>query len=414
VNSATHGKGDRHTIVYVVLDNGANSRVKALGRLSGAGVEFVYVSSRDVNVAPVPNLVVKPLPNPFGVLRTLGFHRLKRALDAVVYFPTRHRLYVVPVVNRLKSLIAADLARGKHVVVLTCTPPHALCVVGQKLKAKFPQIRWVIDWQDLWSYDAVYFDAVFSPYRARVKRLEHDLVLQSDLNVTTNGFAKRAVVDLHCVEPDKVTVINHHFDRRAVRTVSGQGPSGARRIVFMGGMFKPPKVPGGKFLEALKAVRSRGVNVELHLYGRQGYEFEKYRENAAEYGLIYHGYVPRAEVPDELLKYDYQLLLLEDLPNSKLIMHLKLPEYLDAGVPIVAIVPTGSAVEEIVQRTGTGHVIAADSDWVQGLGALLQSPANITRNEAEIARFDWSRVAADWRQALNLPASTPSATPKVA
>ena len=45
-----------------------------------------------------------------------------------------------------------------------------------------------------------------------MKRLEHDLVLQSDLNVTTNRFAKRAIQDLHGVEPNNVMVINHHFD----------------------------------------------------------------------------------------------------------------------------------------------------------------------------------------------------------
>jgi glycosyltransferase involved in cell wall biosynthesis len=402
-----HEDVDRPVIVYVVVDNGANSRVKALGKLGGVGIEVVYVSSRDVKVAPLPNLIVKPWPNPFGVLRSIGLHRVKGLVDSVAYFPTRHRLYVAPVVNKLKRLIGQDLSAGKRVVVLTCAPPHTLCLVGQKLKAEYPEIRWIIDWQDLWSHDEVYFNGVFGPYRSRVRNLEHELVLQSDMNVTTNGFAKRAIEDLHGIAPSRVTVINHHFDALAdpgfsyaAKPASNRAPV---RIVFMGGMFKPPKVPGGKFLEALRKARENGVDVELHLYGRQSYSFEPFRTREAEFGFTYHGAIPGSQVLTELRKYDYQLLLLEDLPNSKLIMHLKLPEYLRAGVPIVAIVPTNSAVQDIVERTKTGHVIAADSDWAQGLAALVRDSVVLDRNEGEIARFDWRNVQADWRYALDLP-----------
>ena len=101
---------DRGIIVYVVLDNGGNNRVRALGKMQDAGLDVVYVTSRDINVAPHRNVVVEYFWNPLGVLRLLGLNRLKRALDSVVYFPTRQRLYVTPVVNRLTRLIADDLA----------------------------------------------------------------------------------------------------------------------------------------------------------------------------------------------------------------------------------------------------------------------------------------------------------------
>jgi len=410
MNPAVDDSRDR-IIVYVVVDNGVNSRIRALGKLRCANLEVVYVTGVKVSVAPHQNLVVRPFPNPFGILRWLRLHRLKEAIDSIFYFPTRHRLYVAPVVSSLKKLIANDLKQQRRVVVLTCAPPHALCLVGKKLKRDFPQIRWLIDWQDLWSYDEVYFSQVFSLYRGRARRLEKDLIAQCDMNVTTNQFAKEAIENLCPVESHKVAVINHHFDGIADSPIAhGREPLQAPqtcRIVFMGGMFKPPKVPGGKFLEALKTARAAGVDVELHLYGSQGFEFERFRGREQEYGFAFHGSIPHAQVHGELRKYDYQLLLLEDLPNSKLIMHLKLPEYVQAGVPIIAIVPRGSAVEDIVQRTGTGYVIASDSDWAQGLGALLgdrlvRAPA---RNEPEIERLNWRSVERDWRRVLDLPQS---------
>ena len=408
MNSPANDISDR-AVVYVVADNGVNGRIRALGKLRCANLEIVYVTRVNVNVAPLQNLVIEPYLNPFGILRWLRMHRLKDAIDSMFYFPTRNRLYVAPVVSSLKKLIANDLKQQRRVVVLTCAPPHALCLVGKKLKKDFPQIRWVIDWQDLWSYDESYFNQVFRLYRGRARRLEKALMFECDMNVTTNRFAKEAIEALCHVDPHKVSVINHHFDAVEHCPVAElREPLQAlqtRRIVFMGGMFKPPKVSGGKFLEALKTARAAGINVELHLYGSQGYEFERFRGREREYGFAFHGSIPHAQVHGELQKYDYQLLLLENLPNSKLIMHLKLPEYLRAEVPIIAIVPRGSAVEDIVQRTGTGHVIASDSDWAQGLGALLGAPSvpMIVRDEEEIALFEWRNVERHWRRALDLP-----------
>lgn len=417
MNATAGGDAARRTIVYVVVDKGANSRVKALGKLIGDGVEVVFVSSQPINVAPASNLVVKYLPNPFGILRKFGLHRLKLIIDSAVYFPSRHRLYVTPVVRKLRRLIADDQAAGKRVVVLTCAPPHTLCLVGQKLKAEFPDVRWIIDWQDLWSHDEVYFNGVFPLYRPKVRRLERDLMFKSDMNVTTNRFAKQAIEVMQGAVPSKVAVINHHFDApmddAAGEMTASLLPRTPQRIVFMGGMFKPPKVPGAKFLEALRAARAGGADVELHLYGWQGHQFESFRGREVEFGLVYHGVVPRAEVLSELRKYDYQLLLLEDLPNSKLIMHLKLPDYLRAGLPIIAIVPKDSAVEDIVERTGTGLVIAANSDWAMELvklfgGGWVHLPE---RNEQEIAQFEWRHVEREWRVALGLPATEMASAP---
>ncbi len=212
------------------------------------------------------------------------------------------------------------------------------------------------------------------------------------------------------LSPERVVAINHHFESKRcdvnpepepMRPASVDAP----RIVYMGGMFKPPKVPGGKFLEALKGVRAVGrVKPELNLYGRQGVEFNSYNDRFGEYGAVWRGVIQHRYVIDELRRYDYQLLLLDDLPNSRLIMHQKLPEYLVAGPPILAIVPRDSAVADIVERTGTGYVIPTDSDWVAGIREVLECRAvkRPVRNEAEIQRFAWPTVRAQWAEVLGL------------
>ena len=87
-------------------------------------------------------------------------------------------------------------------------------------------------------------------------------------------------------------------------------------------------------------------------------------------------------------------------------MHQKIPEYLLAGPPIIAIVPRNSAVAEIIECTGTGYVIAADSDWAQGIRDIFERDSATTRprrREAEIQRFSWQFVRRQWLEALDLP-----------
>ena len=159
--SAISGEGHRPVYRLRVLDNGANSRVKALGRLSGAGVEFVYVSNRDVNVAPFRNLVIEPMPNPFGVLRTLGLHRLKSTLDSVAYFPTRHRLVCGSGCKQVEEPYRRRSCARQASGGADLRTPACLVRCGPETQGEIPEIRWVIDWQDLWSHDEVYFNAVF-------------------------------------------------------------------------------------------------------------------------------------------------------------------------------------------------------------------------------------------------------------
>ncbi len=400
---------DVQTITYVILRKGANARVRALADLAGRNSDLVFVLSGDPARAPGRTLLIKPQRNPLGIVRQMGLRKTARFLDSVVYVHNRHQLYVRRVVDRLRRLIGQDLASGRRVNVLTCVPPHALCLIGKRLKETFPDVRWIMDWQDLWSSDETYFRRVFRPYRPLVRRLEREVVRGCDVNLTTNDSARRWLLEEFGVPEDRVKTIGHHTDSRGsklpVWSPCVERLRNAPRLVFMGRLFKGVKVPGGTLLRAIKAVReTTGIRPELHLYGRQGPEFEEYSGREEEFGLKWHGVIDQSQVVCELRKYDYLLLVLGDLPNSRLIMHMKLSEYLVAGPPILAVVPSDSAVADIVRRTGTGIVVPAEKNWTDGLSVALTEGADRlpTRDPVEIDRFSWPCVSGQWKSVLQV------------
>ena len=128
------------------------------------------------------------------------------------------------------------------------------------------------------------------------------------------------------------------------------------------------------------------------------------------------GPVPHRQAAAALSRYDYVLVLLSDLPNSKVVMSIKLPQYFLTGKPILALVPGASAIADIIRKTGTGHVIPTDGDWQAELARFLSARqhAPVERNETEIAAFAWDRLENQWIAAITGDATaltTPAQAP---
>ena len=280
-------------------------------------------------------------------------------------------------------------------------------MAGLQLKKRFPQIKWVVDWQDLWSYDENYFLIAPKVYRSRIKKVEAEILRNADANVTTNHYAKRVLEETYGA--NRVFAIHHHFSRP-----EGDGPEGERppnrgdakraiRIGFFGSLFKPPRVPGELFMDNIRALRRSGTDVELHVHGGIPDALTTRVDALRRDGIHLHGRTPHATGIALLGQYDYLLVLLADLPNSEAVMSIKLPHYMLAGRPILAVVPDQSAVAEIVRETGTGVVVPSGSDWAEPLKCVLQMRDGNglpERNEAAIERFSWARMSTEWLKVI--------------
>ena len=403
-------------IVYVVLgrdEHMMNDRVAKVLQLRRFFRKMVLVA-RGPGEKDDEKLIIRALPNPTEILRRVGLRKIRNWIDRVFYFPNPHVLYSVCAKRRLGREVAKDLATGRDVCVVTCVPNHENASIGLYIKRRHPEIRWVVDWQDLWSYDENYFKLALPIYQRRLKAKEAEILATADMNVTTNTCAMSVLHEVYGVPPSKLRSINHHFHRADFDNggaLADQFPKGiaikqtdAIKIGFLGCLFKPPRVPGLELVETFKTLRSSGINVQLHLHGRLPLDIAPLAESLRESALVLQGEVSHRQSVSVLSKYDYLLVLLADLPNSKAVMSIKLTQYLLTQRPIIAIVPEPSAIADIVKSCGAGYVIPSSADWAWELTRIMRGhpEAPLARDEDAIERFSWDHISREWADVIDV------------
>lgn len=401
------GAEDRSS-VYVVVGpkNGpVNDRVQGILNLRGCYGRLTLASG-GARENYMPHVVAKPFPPATAILRHEALRSLRKGIERIVYFPSRHSRYARTIARRLMPRIKTDLAQGLTVTVLTCVPPHDVAIAGLMIKREYPDIRWVTDWQDLWSYDENYLMRIPRLYHGRLRTLEREIMDSCDLNVVTNRFAQDVLMHRFDQPKESVAYIHHHFDDFIPAPVRERREDhGPIRLGFLGTLFKPPRVPGDKLVEALHTINKSIVAVELHVHGIVPKEIERrYWEYLGKW-LFFHGYAPHNESLNEISAYDALLLFLEDLNNSRIVMSIKLPAYFSAQRPIVAIVPERSANAEIVERSGMGFVLPVAGNWQHMLKGLIENwyskIESLQKDENYIRSFTWKKVSKKWREALS-------------
>lgn len=401
-------------VIYVVDSHIAiNDRVSKIYELRDCFKKMILIKAGHQNIKN-QLISVSPVINPVAVFQRIGLKRLNYFLDRYVFFPSSRIFYTKAVSKKLNKLIKRDLDNNNNVCVLICLPSHDLIVAGLMLKRKYPQIKWIIDWQDLWSYDEYYLARVPSYYRKKMLKLESDAFANCDINITTNIYAKKVVEEHYKVDSDRIVSINHHFNPEDMKTIPKKVQHLHKlklgetiKIGFLGSLFKPPRVPGDKVLEAIKYNRNEGIDLELHLYGDSTATLKNNAHSSSVDGVFAHGRFNHKESIKRIAQCDLLLLVLSDLPNCKVVMSIKLPHYLLVGKPIVAIVPESSAVAKIIKTTGSGYVIqSSKSHWGKELKKALDEIASrhlsLQRREDIIEGFSWENISKQWLHILKV------------
>ena len=404
---------NKNKVVYLVVGISRefiNDRPKKILTLRKHFDKIILVSMGD-GCFEDQNIEVKRFPNPTGIFRLIKLDKLKRKLDKYLFFPSPNILYVKKAQKILRDAILNDLRKGKNVCIFTDLPPHDVALIGLYLKQRFPEIYWIIDWQDLWSYDENYFGRIPKLYKDRALQLEKRFLHSCDVNITTNLKAKEVLEKYYDVPSHRVVSINHHFNRDDLGknflkenqgNLNELNRDNIIRVGFLGTLFKPPRVPGLELLEAMKKLRNFGINVELHVYGSTEGIDQKTIENMSNISVYLHGSFSHVESLQRMVQYDFFLLLLADLPNCRAVMSIKLPHYLMLKKPIIAIVPEKSAIADIIKETCSGHIIPSTSDWSVELKKVFQDYLNgsnpLDRNEKVIEKYSWANISKQWME----------------
>lgn len=349
--------------------------------------------------------------NPLGILNKIGLNTARMVLDKYVYFQSPRIRYIRTAQKKLAKIIRCDIEEGCRVCVINSLPHHDLGLVGLYLKKKFPSVKWIVDWRDLWSYDDKYFNSYAPFYRNKLLCHERDIFNNCDVNVTTNDFAKEVLVTKFNIPADNVVSIEHAFSREGIECRPG-GKTGSEyksgdviNIGFLGGLSKPPKVPAVKVLNAIKSIKKSGINVVLNVYGDDEAETRAIINNSFYDVAVLHERRPHAESLKKVACSDFLLLALEDLPNCHIINLAKFPHYLMLGKPILAMVPEKSFVAHVIRETNAGFVIPPDESGVEKMAGILrkykEGGIHLKINEDVVEKYNWARISRKWIDTIN-------------
>jgi glycosyltransferase involved in cell wall biosynthesis len=306
----------------------------------------------------------------------------------------------------LKEEISYRLKKNDKIVIITITPPHTNSLIGYRLKKRFPQIKFICDWQDLWTYDDYHLKKTAKFYHTRLRRLESMILTYADMNIVTNEFAARILSDDYNIPKSQIAHIYHPFDRVELSRSLNQRASNCKyKFAFLGHFIKPPKVRGEKILAALYYCNKNGIDLEFNIYGDEQEITKEFLRNYSYDFVNLHKRVSHRESLNNLLYNDFLLLSLEDLPNTKIIMHGKLPHYLMLKIPIIAFVPKDSFVAQLINNTKSGSIICKEEQTNDILYRIVKN-FNLDkylseREEEEIEKLSWVNVSKEWIQVFS-------------
>ncbi len=372
------------TRVFIVTNNAGelNYRASVLQELSGNFEIILICRKHKSNKATTNNRIyVKSSFNFYSIFKRFSCNKLYKYLNDITYFPSPRILYIRNVTKYLCSVIKKR-PDFKFVIITIC-PPHDVAIVGLKLKEKFPKILWINDLQDLWSNDEYYFDRIPKRRKSKILDLENRFFKIADKTVVTNEMAEDFCVKqfniprarIHTIyHPYRNLILNKSFnDDDLIKRIRNGGPV---KLAFVGGLFKGSKVPGEMLIKELSrfTIKHQFTLVFNVIGSPLPDSFEKYR-NAS---LIINENLNLNH--DEAYKLasnsDFLILLLGEVPNSKLVMHGKYPHYLASNMPILAFVPDGSFIQKSIFSTNAGFFIDIDSDIPESLDNIFRSIIN--------------------------------------
>ena len=243
---------------------------------------------------------------------------------------------------------------GRPVVIYTTFPPLGVLLAGLLLARRRHVARWVCDFRD------PFFSGVPTRYFSAVGRtvarwLETRAFRAADAVVANTGAMAREWLHLHPPLRDKVHVIFNSFDPEQRLRARELPTRNCRMILHAGALY------GGRrptiIMEALQRLRRTSPlirDVCVVLQGAIGHEADM-PTALVEDGIrdgwleIRDQTIPRVEA-ERLVEEADGLLLLQ--PQSAIQIPGKLFDYICVGRPILALVPKGSAVEEVLAGSG--------------------------------------------------------------
>lgn len=321
-------------------------------------------------------------------------------LEEIIYIPDALNLWVYNVLENIEELV--DMRDVE--MIFTTSPPHSITVLGFNLKQRY-KIPWVCDFRDEWT------NHPYSNYDTKSKEyiiqrcMEESTVFYADKVITTTPIATQNLIDTFEANPSKFITITNGYDEEDFVDICKKERNDKFTIVY-NGSFYDQIVPYTVIL-AINNLISQGKmdvdDIEIQFIGTCTNVIKEKIINYDGYKIVkYLKYMPHKDSIKKAVNADLLLLIVGNDMRLKAVYTSKIFEYLRLKIPVLALSPAGSVVEELLSRTGSGvniqfgdvsrieqHISLLYDLWRRGMNG------GFIPNEAEINKYERKKLTAE-------------------
>lgn len=270
-----------------------------------------------------------------------------------------------------KALEEFDRLHKKNpvdVMISTFSPPAAH-FIAWKVKRKYPRIKWVADYRDLWSNNHIM--AAKGIFHNIEQITERTVIAKADYITTVS---EPLALDLAQLFKNKipVSVVYNGYDGSLDRAIVGATKklNFPIQIVYTGTIYKGRRDPSSLFL-ALNELEKEGVikegDIRIDFYGTHTGNLEEIvKQCSATKWANIKGYISYAKSLEIQTQADFLLHLESNDVDARGVVTGKLFEYMITGNTILAIgVDMNCASAQVIEKSGTGVVFGTDQHLIK-------------------------------------------------
>jgi len=272
-----------------------------------------------------------------------------------LFIPDARKFWINPSVKCLSTYL------NDHPVdvIISTGPPHSMHLIAMPLAERF-SIPWVADFRDPWTDIDYYKDLKLSSWADKKHHaLEKQVLKKADRVIV---ISKTMSEDFRKIQDRKYEIITNGFDPEDM--VEHHLPGNDKFSIAHIGTLVSTRNPIA-FWEALKSLLAEredfANDLEINLVGKMDFSvssaIESYNLGKFVNKIDYQSH-------DEVVKCQRQsqvlLLIINNTPNSKMILTGKFFEYLAAKRPILCIGPEDGDAAKILNETCSGLISGFD------------------------------------------------------
>lgn len=264
-----------------------------------------------------------------------------------------------------KKLLKIIQEKNIDIIYSTC-PPNSSHLFGLYLKKKIKNLKWVADFRDEWAANPE-------------KKFENNILKNNIIkNIFDNFFEKKVIKNADKIivvssrindkfkiryeSFDKFELITNGYDEEDFKNIrkntSGYKISFILKILYFGSLYgsRNPYIFLKAFKKFYKKIDDKN-QVKVDFIGNidKKNKIIKYlKENKLNNNITLLDYIENKNLFLKIKEYDLLLLFISKYHGD--VIPGKLYEYFRLNIPILALCPKNSIVEDLIKQTNTGDV----------------------------------------------------------